>query len=263
MAGTVVGAFILSVISAIALPLFRASLEKSHKQIKRLMPRRVTDAARTTRPQIAVDTASIVRATSGKVSTTPLSPGQPLGSHRRCTACPPQITQGPEGPGGCRWNSHHLPCWSGVSPWHPVSHGCCPFEWNERSTDRYFPSRVNCRQHQGQAPHEPETERPTSRAEYSANEYGHRPSHRLGHRPDRAAGAHAHPRKRPRSKYGTRGTSRCGHTRYRRARPLQPREHRTEAAVRTEPTAKRSQPSEHPRAAPQPSRFHLTAAQLL
>ena len=77
MAGTVVGAFLLSVVSAIALPLFRASLEKSHEQIKRLRPRRVTDAARTRRPQIAVDTASIVRATSGKVSTTPLSPEQP------------------------------------------------------------------------------------------------------------------------------------------------------------------------------------------
>jgi hypothetical protein len=80
LAGTVVGAFILSVVSAIALPLFRASLEKSHKQIKRVMPRRVTDAARTTRPQIAADTASIVRATSGKVSATALPMEQPRAS---------------------------------------------------------------------------------------------------------------------------------------------------------------------------------------
>jgi hypothetical protein len=72
MAGTVVGAFILSVVSAIAVPLFRASLEKSHEQIKRVVPRRVSGAARTTRPQTAPDTASIVRATSGKVSSTPL-----------------------------------------------------------------------------------------------------------------------------------------------------------------------------------------------
>jgi hypothetical protein len=51
LAGTVVGAFILSVISAIALPLFRASLEKSHAQIRRVMPGRGTDATRTVRPR--------------------------------------------------------------------------------------------------------------------------------------------------------------------------------------------------------------------
>lgn len=80
LAGTVVGAFILSIISAIALPLFRASLEKSHKQIKRVMPRRVTKVARTTRPHMAPDTASrSVRATSGKVSSTPLPLGRPSG----------------------------------------------------------------------------------------------------------------------------------------------------------------------------------------
>lgn len=74
LAGTVVGAFILSVISAIAVPLFRASLEKSHQQIKRVVPRRVPGAARTMRPQTAADAASIARATSGKVSATPLPP---------------------------------------------------------------------------------------------------------------------------------------------------------------------------------------------
>ncbi|MBD1543916.1 hypothetical protein G9E11_17065 [Arthrobacter sp. IA7] len=68
LAGTVIGAFILSVISAVALPLFRASLEKSHEQIKRVLPRRGTGATRITRPQIGLDTASIARATSGKVS---------------------------------------------------------------------------------------------------------------------------------------------------------------------------------------------------
>jgi X-X-X-Leu-X-X-Gly heptad repeat protein len=72
LAGTVVGAFILSVISAVALPLFRASLEKSHAQIKRVMPGRVTDATRTMRPGTASNTASSVRATSGKVSSMPL-----------------------------------------------------------------------------------------------------------------------------------------------------------------------------------------------
>ncbi|WP_211882873.1 hypothetical protein [Pseudarthrobacter albicanus] len=80
LAGSVVGAFILSVISAIALPLFHTSLEKSHEQIKRVMPRRVTDATRTTRPQMAADTASIARATSGKVSATPLPLEQPRAS---------------------------------------------------------------------------------------------------------------------------------------------------------------------------------------
>ncbi|MBT2550424.1 hypothetical protein [Arthrobacter sp. ISL-65] len=77
LAGTVVGAFILSVVSAIAVPLFHASLEKSHQQIKRVVPRRVTDAARTTRPQMAADTASIDRAASSKASATALPLEQP------------------------------------------------------------------------------------------------------------------------------------------------------------------------------------------
>src|SRR6476660_188815 len=72
LAGTVVGAFILSVISAIALPLFRASLEKSHAQLKRVIPGRVTDAPRTTRPRTTVSTAGTVRATTGKVTSMPL-----------------------------------------------------------------------------------------------------------------------------------------------------------------------------------------------
>lgn len=93
LAGTVVGAFILSVISAIALPLFRASLEKSHKQIKRVMPRRVTDAPPTTRPQTAADTASIVRATSGKVSTTPLVE-QPRANHADARHAPHNSPRG-------------------------------------------------------------------------------------------------------------------------------------------------------------------------
>src|SRR6476620_8649071 len=57
LAGTVVGAFILSVISAVALPLFRTSLEKSHEQIMRVLPRRAPDAGRTMRPQIPTVTA--------------------------------------------------------------------------------------------------------------------------------------------------------------------------------------------------------------
>ena len=72
LAGTVVGAFILSVISAVALPLFRASLEKSHAQIKRVVPRRVSAAPRTTSPRSAADAARVVRPTSGKVSAAPL-----------------------------------------------------------------------------------------------------------------------------------------------------------------------------------------------
>jgi hypothetical protein len=77
LAGTVVGAFILSVISAIALPLFRASLEKSHAQLKRIIPRGGPEATRTTSQQSAAGT---VRATSGTVSVTPLQPGRPWGS---------------------------------------------------------------------------------------------------------------------------------------------------------------------------------------
>jgi hypothetical protein len=76
LAGTVVGAFILSVISAVALPLFRASLERSHAQLKRVMPGRA-EAARTTPPQSA---ASTVRATSGKVSAAPRQPDRSWGS---------------------------------------------------------------------------------------------------------------------------------------------------------------------------------------
>ena len=71
LAGTVVGAFILSVVSGIALPLFRTSLEKSHEQIRRVAPRRATDAARRTSPPLAVDTSGIVRATSSNVSAVP------------------------------------------------------------------------------------------------------------------------------------------------------------------------------------------------
>ena len=56
LAGTVVGAF-LSVVSGIALPLFRTSLEKSHEQLRRVVPGRATGAARTTRPQSDSDTA--------------------------------------------------------------------------------------------------------------------------------------------------------------------------------------------------------------
>lgn len=71
LAGTVVGAFILSVVSGIALPLFRTSLEKSHHQIRRVVPRRATDAAWTTSPPLAADTSGIVRAASSNVSAVP------------------------------------------------------------------------------------------------------------------------------------------------------------------------------------------------
>ena len=92
LAGTVVGAFILSVISAIALPLFRASLEKSHKQLKRVMPKRV-DAPRTTRPRNAERAASTVRATSGRVSATPVPLERPrtgLAEGRHAPHTPPR-----------------------------------------------------------------------------------------------------------------------------------------------------------------------------
>ena len=72
LAGTVVGAFILSVVSGIALPLFRTSLEKSHEQIKRVVPGRASNPARTTSPRPAADASSIIRATSSKVSATPV-----------------------------------------------------------------------------------------------------------------------------------------------------------------------------------------------
>ncbi len=80
LAGTVVGAFLLSVVSGIALPLIRASLEKSHEQIKRVVPRRATDTARTTLPHVAADTASTDRAASSKVSATPVPMRQPWDS---------------------------------------------------------------------------------------------------------------------------------------------------------------------------------------
>ncbi|UKA68388.1 hypothetical protein LFT44_08385 [Arthrobacter sp. FW306-05-C] len=66
LGGTVIGAFILSVITAVAVPLFRASLERSHEQLKRVVPRRGAAVTRTA-PQEPANTASI-RATSSKVS---------------------------------------------------------------------------------------------------------------------------------------------------------------------------------------------------
>ncbi|MEW1805151.1 hypothetical protein [Pseudarthrobacter sp. NPDC080039] len=74
LGGTVVGAFILSVVSAVAVPLFRASLEKSHEQLKRVVPRRGSEETKAT-PQMAPDTAGIIRTTSSKVSASPL-PGE-------------------------------------------------------------------------------------------------------------------------------------------------------------------------------------------
>lgn len=71
LGGTVIGAFILSVLTAVAVPLFRTSLEKSHEQLKRVVPRRGQDAARTTLEQTPV-TASTIRATSSKVSAVPV-----------------------------------------------------------------------------------------------------------------------------------------------------------------------------------------------
>jgi X-X-X-Leu-X-X-Gly heptad repeat protein len=88
LAGSVIGAFILSVISAIALPLFRASLDRSHTLLKRVIPRRGTEAARTTFPQSAVSTPSTVRAASGKVSATPLPPDRPWGNLADVQAAP-------------------------------------------------------------------------------------------------------------------------------------------------------------------------------
>ncbi len=86
LAGTVVGAFILSVVSGIALPLFRASLENGHERIKRVVPRRATAETGATLPPTAVNTASIVRATSSRVSAAALPPvqaGEDAGSARR------------------------------------------------------------------------------------------------------------------------------------------------------------------------------------
>ncbi|WP_284974902.1 hypothetical protein [Arthrobacter sp. efr-133-TYG-104] len=71
LGGTVVGAFILSVISAVAVPLIRASLERSHKQLQRVVPRRGPNATRSTLPKVA-EPPSIIRATSSKVSAHPL-----------------------------------------------------------------------------------------------------------------------------------------------------------------------------------------------
>lgn len=75
LGGTVIGAFVLSVITAVAVPLFRTSLEKSHAQLMRVVPRRGQDPARTAPPQ-ATDTARISRATSSKVSLYPFPPAQ-------------------------------------------------------------------------------------------------------------------------------------------------------------------------------------------
>jgi hypothetical protein len=49
LGGTVIGAFILSVTTAVAVPLFRTSLEKGHEQLMRVVPGRGLDTARTTR----------------------------------------------------------------------------------------------------------------------------------------------------------------------------------------------------------------------
>lgn len=70
LGGTVIGAFILSVITAVAVPLFRTSLERSHEQLKRVVPRRGAAATRAA-PQESANTASI-RATSSKVYASPL-----------------------------------------------------------------------------------------------------------------------------------------------------------------------------------------------
>jgi hypothetical protein len=69
LGGTVVGAFILSVITAVAVPLFRASLERSHEQLKRVVPRRGAAGTRAARQELP-NTASIL-VTSSKVSAVP------------------------------------------------------------------------------------------------------------------------------------------------------------------------------------------------
>lgn len=74
LGGTVVGAFVLSVVSAVAVPLFRASLEKSHEQLKRVVPRRGSEETKAS-PQMAPDPADIIRTASSKVSASPL-PGE-------------------------------------------------------------------------------------------------------------------------------------------------------------------------------------------
>jgi len=71
LGGTVIGAFILSVITAVAVPLFRTSLEKSHEKLMRVVPRRGQEATRTTRERAPV-TAGTSRATSSKVSAFPV-----------------------------------------------------------------------------------------------------------------------------------------------------------------------------------------------
>jgi hypothetical protein len=58
------------------------------------MPKRVTDQARTTRPQLATDTASIARATSGKVSATPLPLARPWEDTAAARRAPDKSTRG-------------------------------------------------------------------------------------------------------------------------------------------------------------------------
>ena len=135
LAGTVVGAFILSVVSGIALPLFRTSLEKSHEQIRRVAPRRATDAARRTSPPLAADTSGIVRATSSNVSAVALP-----------------VDLGPSG-----------------------SHWCFPFPWHQRASVRYFPGRDNCQGRQGHVPDGYETGHPGSYSQYRTDRSGHGP----------------------------------------------------------------------------------------
>lgn len=76
VAGTVIGAFVISVISGIALPLFRTSLEKSHEQIKRVVPKHNQSTAQTTQTRPAAHATGVVRATSGRVSAISLPANQ-------------------------------------------------------------------------------------------------------------------------------------------------------------------------------------------
>jgi hypothetical protein len=100
LAGTVVGAFILSVISAVALPLFRASLERSHAQLKRVMPKRGSEASGPTPLRNGVRAPSAVRATSGKVAATPLPLDGRLPVVRHAPGKPPRVRKARMAVGG-------------------------------------------------------------------------------------------------------------------------------------------------------------------
>ena len=166
LAGTVVGAFILSVISAIALPLFRASLERSHKQIKRVMPKRVSRARSRMQPgQRAHRLPRTPPASSGPPpAKSPLrpcrrgSPGQAWPMH----GMPPTNHPGAERPG---WLSVEQPSSSSLAWGRSLASRqprVLPFRMEPALSSPVFPKSCQIPTTARALPPEPETKRPDS-----------------------------------------------------------------------------------------------------